>query len=89
MSASSGINLAIYQASPMLWGSIVDTNTMTLVCQAAPFVVANQPPGAKYVNDSLGRLSQIIYTNQTTVTFNYDAAGNRTSVVTVCPTGLC
>jgi YD repeat-containing protein len=39
--------------------------------------------------DSLGRLSQITFTNQTTVVYNYDHMGNRTSVVTTAgPHGL-
>jgi YD repeat-containing protein len=42
-----------------------------------------------FTYDNLGRLTVITYSNGTTVSFNYDTAGNRTSVVTNCPTGTC
>lgn len=32
--------------------------------------------------DSLGRLSKVTYSNGTVITYTYDAAGNRSSVVT-------
>ena len=44
---------------------------------------------ATYTYDTLGRLKTITYTNGTVITFNYDSAGNRTSVVTSCPSGTC
>ena len=44
---------------------------------------------ATYTYDNLGRLKTITYTNGTVITFNYDSAGNRTSVVTSCPSGTC
>jgi len=39
------------------------------------------PSGAGYQYDQLGRLTEIIYPDGTTVVFNYDSMGNRTSVV--------
>lgn len=43
---------------------------------------------ATYTYDNLGRLKTITFQNGTVVTFNYDAMGNRTSVVTTC-SGSC
>ncbi len=37
-----------------------------------------------YEYDSRGRLKKITYLNGTTIQYNYDNAGNRTSVVTTC-----
>ncbi|MCC6271044.1 MAG: RHS repeat protein, partial [Microbacteriaceae bacterium] len=39
--------------------------------------------------DSRGRLQTVTFQNGTTVTYSYDATGNRTSVVTTCPGGTC
>ena len=44
---------------------------------------------ATYTYDSLGRLKTITFLNGTVITFNYDSAGNRTSIVTVCSPGSC
>ncbi|MBY0552848.1 MAG: hypothetical protein K2W95_36530 [Candidatus Obscuribacterales bacterium] len=38
---------------------------------------------ATYTHDNLGRLTQIVFDNGTQVTYNFDAVGNRTSVVRV------
>jgi YD repeat-containing protein len=41
-----------------------------------------------YTYDTLGRLATAVYsdgTTTTTITYSYDAAGNRTSVVTTSP----
>lgn len=74
--------LVSYQGVPMISGSLQDTSGMTFVHKGMPFVVANQPPGVRYVNDSLGRLSQILYSSGASVTFSYDNSGNRTAVTT-------
>lgn len=85
----AGFNSVPYNAAPFVWGSLQSALPMTFVYQAAPFLVVNQPPGATYTMDSLGRLTQITYTNGTTVAYNYDHMGNRTSVVTTAgPHGL-
>ena len=42
-----------------------------------------------YTYDVLARLSQVTYSNGTTIVYNYDAAGNRTSVVTTCGEDGC
>jgi YD repeat-containing protein len=39
--------------------------------------------------DNLGRIKTITYANGTVVTYSYDSTGNRTSVVTSCPSGTC
>ncbi len=44
---------------------------------------------ATYTYDNLGRLKTVTYANGTVITYNYDAAGNRTSIVTSCPSGTC
>ncbi|MBA4026674.1 MAG: hypothetical protein C0473_00380 [Cyanobacteria bacterium DS3.002] len=44
---------------------------------------------AIYVYDNLGRLVTVTYTNGTVITYSYDAAGNRTSTVSTCPSGTC
>jgi YD repeat-containing protein len=44
---------------------------------------------ATYLYDLLGRLKKITWANGTTQEFFYDQAGNRTSVVTTCPSGTC
>lgn len=85
----AGFNTVPYKAAPFVWGSLQDATPMQFVYQAAPFMVVDQPPGAKYTTDSRGRLTQITYTNGTTVVYNYDNMGNRTSVVTTAgPHGL-
>lgn len=42
-----------------------------------------------FTYDVLGRLATISFSNGTSIVFSYDPAGNRTSVVTTCPTGTC
>lgn len=44
---------------------------------------------ATYTYDLLGRLKTITFANGTVITYNYDASGNRTSVVVVCSGGGC
>jgi YD repeat-containing protein len=42
---------------------------------------------ATYTYDNLGRLKTVLFANGTLITYNYDASGNRTSVVTTCGGG--
>ena len=42
---------------------------------------AAQAGSATHTYDSLGRLSQVTYSNGVVITYVYDAAGNRTSYV--------
>jgi YD repeat-containing protein len=42
-----------------------------------------------YTYDSLGRVTQVTYDNGTTITYVYDAAGNRTSQVVTCSASGC
>ena len=58
-------------------------------CLAGALSLAVQAPAAagsaSYVYDTLGRLARIVYVQgatTTTINYSYDAAGNRTSVVT-------
>jgi len=44
---------------------------------------------ATYTYDGVGRLKTVTFANGTVVTYNYDAMGNRTSVVTTCSMGGC
>jgi YD repeat-containing protein len=52
-------------------------------------LVGAQSDGATYTYDALGRLTQVTYTNGTTIVYTYDAAGNRTSVVVTCSASGC
>jgi hypothetical protein len=63
-------------------GLMVSVALLTL--SATMFAASN----ANYTYDALGRLTKIAYTDgvkTTTVSYSYDAAGNRTSVVTSAP----
>lgn len=42
-----------------------------------------------YGYDTLGRLTTLTYANGTVIQYNYDAVGNRTSVVTTCGSSGC
>lgn len=72
------------KAAPFILGSLQDATAMQFVYQGAPFVVAGQGPGAMYQYDVRGRLTQVRFTNETTIDTNLDAMGNRTSVVSTC-----
>jgi YD repeat-containing protein len=48
-----------------------------ILCTAA---LGDPPPDATYTYDVLGRLIRVEYTGGSSVTYNYDSAGNRTSV---------
>lgn len=87
---NAGFNLnSAYKGTPFIGGSLQDVSAMQFVYQGAPFLIANQTPGAKYSYDVRGRLSQIQLTNLTTIVFSYDAMGNRTSVVSTCGPSGC
>jgi YD repeat-containing protein len=47
------------------------------------------PDSMSIVYDAVGRVKQITFANGTTVIYNYDAVGNRTSVVVTCSPGGC
>ena len=57
-----------------------------LLAGALALAGAAQGGSATHTYDSLGRLSQVSYSNGVVITYVYDAAGNRTShVVTGAP----
>jgi len=55
------------------------------------FSFSNGPANAvsvQYIYDSLGRITQAVFDNgtgTTTISYNYDATGNRSSVTTTTP----
>jgi uncharacterized protein RhaS with RHS repeats len=54
-----------------------------LLCLAFLMLASVQAVAATtYEYDTLGRLYMVCYDNGLTITYNYDAMGNRTSVVT-------
>lgn len=56
---------------------------MLLLCSAS-----GHAGSVAYTYDSLGRVIRVVYTvgaTTTTITYSYDAAGNRTSKVTTSP----
>lgn len=61
------------------------------MCLAMALLLTGHPALAgsvSYSYDTLGRVSAVIYNNgssTTTITYTYDAAGNRTSVATTSP----
>jgi len=85
----AGFNTAIYQGVPFIWGSLQSTLPMQFVFQATPFLVSSNPQGTAYTYDSLGRLTNVTYSNLTTIVYSYDAVGNRTSIVTTCGPNGC
>lgn len=56
--------------------------TGALVVVAAAAAVPALAGSAAHTYDSLGRLTKVTYSNGTVITYAYDAAGNRSSVVT-------
>lgn len=71
-----------YQAVPFIWGSSQDLSGMTTAYRAVPLVGVQNMPGANYVMDTRGRLTNINLTNGNSESHSFDDAGNRTSVVT-------
>ncbi|AOY98199.1 hypothetical protein BKK81_01960 [Cupriavidus sp. USMAHM13] len=50
--------------------------------------LAHSANSVEYTYDPLGRLAKVVYNvgnKKTTITYSYDAAGNRTSVVSTSP----
>ena len=47
------------------------------------------PDSMTITYDAVGRIKQIAFANGTTIVYNYDAVGNRTSVVVTCSPGGC
>lgn len=81
MNAGFDANCA-YKGGAFIGGSLQNVNGMTFIDQGGPFLVANQPTGAVYLYDIRARLNQVNFTNSHGITYNLDAMGNRTSVVT-------
>jgi YD repeat-containing protein len=76
------LNQMVYQATPFIWGSLLDVSSLTIADKAAPFLVVQDLPGFNYVMDTRGRLTNVNLTNGQSVIYNLDDSGNRTSVVT-------
>jgi YD repeat-containing protein len=53
-----------------------------MVMLAMIAVVPAHAGSATHTYDSLGRLTKVTYSNGTVITYTYDAAGNRSTVVT-------
>lgn len=67
---------------PSISRSVWLTTIFSLTLMASIPVLAG---AANYTYDPLGRITQVVYTDgstTTTITYQYDASGNRTSVVT-------
>ena len=81
---------SIYLSAPVVGGSVQDPNLLGYVYRSAPFLVVTPIADvASYVYDNLGRLTNVTYVNGTTLVYNYDHMGNRTSVVITCGPGGC
>lgn len=82
---NAGFNLNfVSKAGPFIAGSLQDVSGAQFVYQGAPFVVGNKEPGltrTTYAYDSRARLNSATYSTSHSVTYNLDAMGNRTSVV--------
>jgi hypothetical protein len=62
---------------------------IALIAMLAPAAAFAATDGVSYTYDQLGRVKTATYQNgTTTITYSYDSAGNRTSVVTGC-SGTC
>jgi YD repeat-containing protein len=86
---SNSYDLQAYQASPFLPASVQDLSALSFIYQASPFLLTSEKRGTEYLYDSLSRLVKVSFTNGTTIDYNYDSLGNRTSVVTTCGPGGC
>jgi YD repeat-containing protein len=53
-----------------------------LLALAALMFAAPVSAATTYTYDTLGRVATVTYDNGKTITYSYDAAGNRTQVVT-------
>jgi YD repeat-containing protein len=81
----------VYGASPVIWGSVQNTATLTFGYKGAPILQSIEPgPSQAFVYDALGRLVLAAFLPQgSTEAITYDAAGNRTSIVVAAgPGGL-
>lgn len=58
--------------------AVLTATLMSTLLMAAPA----QAGSVQYTYDQLGRVTQVKYSNGVTITYAYDAAGNRTSQVT-------
>ena len=61
---------------------------LALSVALSPLALA-APDSLSVIYDAVGRVKQITFANGTTIIYNYDAVGNRTSVVITCSPGGC
>ncbi|MBX9724345.1 MAG: RHS repeat protein [Candidatus Obscuribacterales bacterium] len=61
---------------------------LALSVALSPLALA-APDSLSVIYDAVGRVKQITFANGTTIIYNYDAVGNRTSVVINCSPGGC
>ncbi|MDH0863428.1 RHS repeat protein [Mitsuaria sp. GD03876] len=84
-----GLSAAIVLPASAQQAPVEDDDLLDLVM---PIVLAAikknqvQPPVSEsYRYDALGRIEQVTYSNGATVTYTYDAAGNRKAVARTAP----
>ncbi|MBN9694429.1 MAG: RHS repeat protein [Zoogloea sp.] len=62
-------------------GQSIKVGSIILGLVAAVCAVSAHAGSASYTYDTLGRLTQVSYSNGTVIAYSYDAAGNRSTVV--------
>jgi YD repeat-containing protein len=61
------------------------TLCFALALMLSPVAAHATPGSVSYVYDDLGRLVELVYDDGTTITYTYDAVGNRETTVTTLP----
>lgn len=62
---------------------------VVVLLASAPLQAMATSDSATYQYDTKGRLWTVTYANGTTITYQYDQAGNRSQVVSSCSSGGC